>query len=76
MKFRASPRVCLDHFIGLPDALDAPDWVKQDKPFVEFFQPRGIIAETFVRLSASRINQQKVRRCIARHRADDPILTT
>jgi hypothetical protein len=64
MKSRASPRVCLDHFVGPPGALNAPDWVDRDETFSEFFQPRGVIAETFVQLSKSRINQQKVRRCI------------
>ena len=75
LKFRASPRVCLDQFIGCPGSLNAPDWVNWDESFAEFFQPRGVIAETFVQLSMSRANQQMVRHFIIWHRIDDLIPT-
>ena len=72
--FRTSPRVVLDHYIGFPDELNAPDWVNDYRVFVQFHQPRGVIAETFVQLSKSRINQQQVRLSNSWHLADDPIL--
>ena len=55
-----SPTVYLDHFIRFNDELDAPDWVNWEKPVLEYYQPRAIIAETFVHLSGLSPNQRKV----------------
>ena len=67
LRFRASPQVHLDHYVGFPSELNAPDWVNDDRYFVEFFQPRGVIAETFVKLSMSSMNQRDVCSAILWH---------
>ena len=57
---RRSPVVYLDHYIGFDDELNAPDWVNWEKSTLEYYQPRAIIAETFVHLSTLSPNQRKV----------------
>lgn len=43
---RASPRVILDTYVGLPEDLSAPEWTRWKRRTLEFRQPR----ESFIAL--------------------------
>jgi hypothetical protein len=57
---RKSPRAVLEQYVGFPGEIDAPDWVQWNKSTLDFYQPRVVLAETFVQLSTLKENLRLV----------------